>query len=511
VKLLRWHASPLASTPTAVLDAPPVEVPTDARPDARITAPSFHGVRTGARAMRRRLASARVRILAWVVLLLVVAGAAALLVQRRVLLGELHEEVDSALVQEVEEIRVLAAGRDPRTSELFNGNVTAIFDTFLRRNIPHEGETLLAIVSGRPYLETRGAYSLGADEELVARWSGLTSTQRGKLSTPAGPVRYMAVPLASGSDTKGVFVVANFLETEYDEINRVTQVVVYGTVLVLAIGIAWVLAGRVLAPVREVTETAKELTGTDLNRRIAVPDSEDEIAELARTFNLMLDRLEAAFRQQRDFLDDAGHELRTPITIIRGHLELEGLDEAERRVTRAVIRDELDRMARMVDDLLVLARAEQPDFLDRTAFDLDLLTGELFTKASALAERDWRLVSTGHGIVVADRHRLTQAMVNLLDNAARHSAPPAPIELGSEMRNGEVRLWVRDHGPGIRPGDRDRIFERFARGNGGRGSGGTAGLGLAIVRAIADAHGGRVELDTWLEDGTTFTVVVPVG
>src|SRR5690606_16881007 len=109
---------------------------------------------------------------------------------------------------------------------------------------------------------------------------------------------------------------------------------------------AWVAAGRVLAPVRVITDTARELSESDLRRRIPVPDSDDEIARLARTFNAMLDRLAAAFANQRQFLDDAGHELRTPITIIRGHLELETDDPDERRATRAVILDELDRMAR---------------------------------------------------------------------------------------------------------------------------------------------------------------------
>ena len=169
-------------------------------------------------------------------------------------------------------------------------------------------------------------------------------------------------PLADASGTRGVFVVANFLRQEREEIDHATRVgvAVYASVLVLAVAVTWLVAGRVLAPVRMVTEAAKELTESDLSRRIPIGRAHDEIAELARAFNSMLDRLERAFRNQREFLDDAGHELRTPITIIRGHVEVEGDDPDERGVTRGVVLDELDRMGRIVDDLLVLAQAEQP-------------------------------------------------------------------------------------------------------------------------------------------------------
>jgi signal transduction histidine kinase len=458
-----------------------------------------------------RLVSARLRILGWVLLLLALAGTAALLLQRRVLIEGLDDEIERGLVQEAEEVRVLAGGRNPQTGQPFGGDAAAVFDTFLRRNIPGEGETLLTFVDGRPYKATAGPYRLDQDPGLVRRWAGLTDSDLGEVSTPAGVVRYLAVPLADEQGTRGVFVVANFVRQERDEIDRTTQVgaVVYGSVLLMAVALAWFVAGRVLAPVRAVTETAKQATETDLSRRIPVPAADDEIAELARTFNSMLGRLERAFQDQRDFLNDAGHELRTPITIIRGHVELQGDDPSERRETRAIVLDELDRMARIVDDLLVLARAEEPDFLRRETVDLDVLTGELLAKAGALADRDWRLAATGHGALVADRQRLTQAVMNLLDNAARHSGPGSPIELGSALVGGEARLWVRDNGPGVAPEDHERIFGRFARARHGHGQAGAAGLGLAIVRAVAEAHGGRVDLESRPGAGATFTITIP--
>jgi two-component system, OmpR family, sensor kinase len=460
----------------------------------------------------RRVASARLRILAWLVLLLVLAGAGALVLQRRLLVQQHDDEVALGLRQEVEELRALAAGRDPSTGRPFEGDIAAIFETFLRRNLPHEGEVLLTFIDDAVFSTTPapGDYRLDRDPNFE-RLSTITRTHRGDARTPEGPVRYLAVPLADDGGPRGVFVVVNFLRAERQEIDRATQIgaLVYGSVLVIAIGLAWLIAGRVLAPVRAITAAAREVTETDLGRRIPVPASRDEIAELARTFNAMIARLDGAFRQQREFLDDAGHELRTPITIVRGHLELEGEDPAERDATRALMLDELDRMARIVDDLLVLARAEQPDFLQREDVDLDLLTGELLSKATALGDREWRLAATGHGIVVADRQRITQAVMNLLDNAVRHTQPGEAVELGSEIKDGAAHLWVRDHGPGVAPHDQERIFERFTHGRHNHRHAGSAGLGLAIVRAIAEAHGGRVKLDDTPGGGATFRMTIP--
>ena len=234
----------------------------------------------------------------------------------------------------------------------------------------------------------------------------------------------------------------------------------------------------------------------------------DEIAELGRTFNGMLDRLEIAFADQKDFLTDVSHELRTPITVIRGHLETLGDSPREREEAIAVIQDELDRMSRYVDDLLLLAKAPRPDFLRTGPIDLDLFTHDLFAKARSLGDRDWRLDGTGVGIVVADQQRLTQAVMNLADNAVRHTRDGDAIWLGSSLVGDQARLWVRDEGPGVDPADRERIFDRYERGDSAEPAT-AAGLGLSIVDAIAEAHGGRVELDSRLGLGSTFTIVLP--
>lgn len=450
--------------------------------------------------------------------LLVMAGGATVVVQRRVLLQQFDREVHQELRQEVEEIRDLATGRDPATGRPFDGDLVAVFNTFLDRNIPAEGEVLVTFIDGELFRVTptppwAAPYEVHNDPLLVARWATLAVEEQGEASTPAGALRFVAVPLPDTGGTPGVFVVANLVLAEQEEISRAVRVgaAAYSAILVVAIGLAWLVAGRVLAPVRMITDAAKLSSESDLSRRIAVPAGDDELTELALTFNAMLARLDGAFRNQRAFLDDAGHELRTPITIIRGHLEVESDNAEDRRATRALVLDELDGMANIVNDLLLLARAEQPDVLRVEEVDLDIFTAELLGKATALADRDWRVVATGHGVMRGDRHRLTRAMVNLLDNAARHTPPGACIEIGSALAGDEVRLWVRDYGPGVPPEAQERIFERFARTHDGHRVAGSAGLGLAIVRAVATAHGGRAELQSRPGAGSTFTIVIPGG
>ncbi len=197
----------------------------------------------------------------------------------------------------------------------------------------------------------------------------------------------------------------------------------------------------------------------------------------------MLDRLESAFAAQRQFLDDAGHELRTPITIVRGHLELMGDDPAEREETMALVMDELDRMARIVNDVMVLARSERPDFLNYEAVDVAALTQEVAAKAQALAPRRWSVERAGRGVIVADRQRLTQALVQLAQNAVQHTGEGDAIILASSVADGRARFTVRDTGPGVPVQERERVFERFARGSGERRARGPASASRSSARS----------------------------
>jgi signal transduction histidine kinase len=444
--------------------------------------------------------------------LLAIAVVASVLVARQLLLVRLEERIDHELAQEVSELRILARGRDPRTGQRFGVDVRRIFQVFLQRNVPARNEVILTYVDGQPYERSRTLrappYRLERDQRLTARWGTLEQADEGEISTPGGRVMYRAVPVRIAGARPATFVVAVFRDPEEDELNDAITALGGVGLAVLLVGsvLAWRLAGGVLGPVRAVTSTARSISETSLERRIPEQGS-DEIAQLAATFNEMLDRLERAFGAQRQFLDEAGHELRTPLTIIRGHLELLPDDPAARRRTHELVVDEVKRMGRLVDDLIVLAQSDEPDFLHLEPVDVGALTNDLHAKVRGLGDRHWQVDALGRGIIVADGQRLTQAVVQLAKNAVEHTEEGAEIGLGSNVSQGGARFWVRDTGSGVASEDRERIFERFERGSNANREG--TGLGLAIVTAIARAHGGRAELERSEDAGATFSITVP--
>lgn len=424
----------------------------------------------------------------------------------------LGERIDDALQHEVAKLRRLAEEVDPATGQPFAGDVHALFTTFFERNAPSHGEVMLTFVDGTPFLRSGQGpeYRLDRDPELISRWGSITQPERDALNTPAGKVEYLAVPLRRGAEVLGVFVVAQFRDLQTGPFRDAVIAAATVGIAVLLLGslLAWFVADRVLLGVRKVTGTAQSISESDLTRRIQL-SGHDELAELARTFNSMLDRLENAFASQQRFLDDAGHELKTPITIVRGHLELLEDDPQERAETVALVTDELDRMNRMVSELLLLAKAQRPDFLHLETVEISDLFDELFAKAGVLANRSWLLEGDRQGSLLADRQRLTEAMMELATNAVHHTNEGGIIALGATVKGHEARLWVRDRGIGIAPADQATLFERFERGTAGRRSDG-AGLGLSIVRAIAQAHGGNAEVDSVPGEGALFTIVLPV-
>jgi two-component system OmpR family sensor kinase len=451
------------------------------------------------------------RILGWYVGVLAIAFVAAILLQRGFLLEQASGDANRALNEEASSLRLLAAGLDPATGQPFGGDVAAIFDIFLARNVPLDGEGVVTIMGGQPYKSDIGGARLAASP-LMGDWLGIEETvQREVEAGELGRVRYLAVPLKYEGNTVGVFVSAMFMDGKLGAVDAVVRLglLVYGSIFVLGSVFAWIAAGRVLRPLRTLTETAESISETDWSRRIPV-EGNDELAILGRTFNSMLDRLEATFATQRRFLDDAGHELRTPITVIRGNLELMEDDPEERRQTIDLVTDELDRMARIVDDLLDLAKAERPDFLRLLPLDLAELTRDLAAKGDSLGSRLWDVEEVGDVALMADRQRITQAVMNLMRNALEYTPDGTRVAVGSRVSGDTAWIWVKDAGPGIPLEDRERLFERFSRGVGGRRSGSGAGLGLAIVKSIAEAHGGRVELETAVGLGSTFTLVLPV-
>ncbi|MBB5081050.1 sensor histidine kinase [Nonomuraea endophytica] len=419
-----------------------------------------------------------------------------------VLLTRVDERIAAEFKHEYEELRGYAA--KPPTSDLED-----LLVGYLQVNVADRWEMFFTVVDGQPLHKGRAESPAPLDEDaaLVARVAEAQRPETGEWPSKAGEVRYVSIPIQiKGDPRQGHFVIAIFYEHHRQEVVDAVRVLAFTSLAALAMAGAagWFVAGRVLAPVRMVRQAAEHISdSSDLTRRLDVVGN-DDVAALARTFNHMLDRLQRAFEVQREFVDDAGHELRTPITVIRGHLELMGDDPAEREETLALVTDELNRMNRIVDDLLTLAKSEQPGFLSLEEVELADLTVSVIAKARALGERDWRVDEVAEARIVADRQRLTQALMQLAANAVRHTQEGALVAAGSAVDGDRVRLWVRDGGPGVRPEDRERIFQRFVRA-GSRSHQG-AGLGLSIVRSIAEAHGGRV----WVEDGARFVIELQV-
>jgi signal transduction histidine kinase len=428
---------------------------------------------------------------------------------RQVLSVRLEERSKQILVQEMKEFRELL--------QEYRGfgccEIESLFDDFLSRNIPVDGEFMVTFLDGKFYKSSPTALpkELVRDQKLLKRWATVAKPEQGLKVTPYDTIRYFVLPVNLEGQKPGVFVVLHSTASELQKLDEVTVVMVLVKLLILVVAavVIWAVGGRLLRPLRLLTATAHSISGSNVRERIAVQGS-DDIAELSITFNAMLDRLEAAFTSQRNFINDAGHELRTPITIIRGHLELLGDDPEEQKETLAIVTDELDRMSRLVNDLLLLAKAERPDFLNLETVDVEVFTEELFAKAKALGDRYWYIESQALCRLIVDRQRLTQAMMNLAQNAVQHTKPQDAIFLGSSVRNNEVIFWVRDTGEGIPPAEKQRIFERFARVTNTRRRSEGYGLGLAIVKAIVEAHEGRVELQSELGKGTIFWLILPI-
>ena len=462
---------------------------------------------------RQMLGEARTRILIWYLLLMALSSAASVLAVRQILFTRLEERVEQSLYQEVEEFRQLRQGKNPETGQPFGDDIVAIFDVFLARNIPEDNEYLLAIVEGELYEASSLALPAALQPEggLIDQWSTLLQREQDSVNTVSGTVLYLADPISATGQVGGVFVVAHMISRDRAEVIESVLIIAQVSLVVLAIAswLAWFAAGKVLAPLRLLSHTARSITESNLTERIPLGGAAGDIAELTCTFNDMLDRIEGTFNSQRQLLNDVGHELRTPITIIRGHLELMGTSPQDQQETLGIVIDELDRMSRFIDELVLLAKAERPDFLFPEAIDLTAFTEELFAKVTALGDRRWQLEAVGSGPLVGDRQRLTEAVINLAQNATQHTAPGETIALGSRCHDNQVQIWVRDTGEGIEPVDQGLIFQRFVRGRSRYGRSEGSGLGLAIVQAIAQAHGGTVHLSSQPDRGSVFTLVLP--
>ncbi|MFE6285332.1 sensor histidine kinase [Streptomyces sp. NPDC057877] len=291
---------------------------------------------------------------------------------------------------------------------------------------------------------------------------------------------------------------------------------VLGVLAVASPVIGWILSGRALRPVRAISRTAADIQATDLSQRIRLTGPKDELRELADTIDSMLDRLDEAFRAQRQLIDDASHELRSPLAIIRANLDAvltaEDSDEAERRAAAHGVDRATTRMTRLVEDLLATARRSAPALADADV-DLAAAAGEACEEYAPLAaERGLTLQRrlTPGLTVIGDHDALRRSVGNLLSNAVRLAPPGTRITVTAGRSGGWLWTAVRDEGPGILDDDQTRVFDRFWRARPGSGNRDRhAGLGLAIVRQIVESHGGQVRLFSRVGEGSTFVLWFP--
>jgi heavy metal sensor kinase len=288
-------------------------------------------------------------------------------------------------------------------------------------------------------------------------------------------------------------------------------------VLLVSIASGLFLAGRALNPIDAITRTAAQIGAQDLGRRLGLSGN-DEVGRLAATFDGMLDRLDHAFQQQRQFTADASHELRTPLSMLMSRIDI-ALERtrtpSQYTETLRSMREDVAELSRLISELLMLARAEAgQEPLARDELDLAELASGVTTSMEPLASaRDIQLVSTHNGSapveVEGDETRLMQLVINLVDNAIKYTPPGGMVTVATRNEPGWAIVEVNDTGPGIQPQLRERIFERFYRVDAARSRGAGAGLGLAIARWIAEAHGGEIKVSNRQTGGSSFLVQLP--
>jgi two-component system, OmpR family, sensor kinase len=458
-----------------------------------------------------RRSSLRWRLVAWVIGVMLVALAIVFVVVYQQTGSQLRSQVDDDVREDLGQLVDTAHSLRPAGPDQL---VTQLRHYVQAQPYNASSSLLFAIVDGHGpvsnHLELFGAAKRDHGETIAEQRQENREGQallHGRLGLRTAPVPDGGtVRLAERVVTIAGVRVRLGAGESLELVTRAQRSVARAFLIAGALGLALVLIASYLAgaavsaPLRRMARVATRVDDGDLEPRMSPPPSAaSEIRVLAESFNHMLDRLEVAFEHQRDFVADASHELRTPLTVISGQLEVLAAQDRPtpdeiRRVQR-LVGAEITRISRMVDDMLLLARAEQRDFLHPSTIELPSFIADLWTTTTAGRQRRLELAPIPAGTLQADPDRLTQALRNLIDNAITHTSPPDGLVAlqTTVLPGGACRFTVIDDGPGIPAGERDRIFERFHRTDEARAriAGGT-GLGLAIVQAIAAAHGGSV-------------------
>jgi signal transduction histidine kinase len=366
------------------------------------------------------------------------------------------------------------------------------------------------------------------DTSLPLSPKGLSAVQNGTgwfetAQVEDQPVLIYSQPSTAQDGTVEIVQVAFPIAQPEQSLRTLRTILVIGCSLVImaAFAIGWALAGTVLRPIHRITLTAQAIGAEhDLRRRVQHSGPNDEVGQLAITFNAMLAELESAYRQleqtldsQRRFVADASHELRTPLTTIRGNIELlrrePPIDAKERADVLADTKDEVDRLIRLVHELLVLARADAGQALHREPLPVKPLLEDVCRQFRLLApQRTILCESLPDAQVLGDRDTLKQVFLILLDNAIMHTSPGATVGMTAVVAEGRVAISVRDNGAGIAPDVLPHIFERFYRSQVSRSGIGT-GLGLSIAKELVEAQEGTISVESKIGQGSVFTVTLP--
>ncbi|MFP3462004.1 HAMP domain-containing sensor histidine kinase [Arthrobacter globiformis] len=491
-------------------------------------------------ALRTEVHSVRFRLLATLLVFmavgLFVAGAATHAAQ----LKSLNDRVNAELLVPRQNLDELAKHGSPNHGGAAYASLHDLFTTYLRNGAPGGYESVMTMVRGGNIILPKAPQATNlrtaAVTDHVWDWSSPGHTVMRDLDIDGRQVRLAITSVSlAGSQAQGLLIASSEIGAQRAEVfaSMWTFALASLATLVLTGLVGWLVTGRLLRPVTRLREATEATTFEDLTKRVEVPDSSDDVAQLAMNFNRMLERLESGSDNQRRFVHDASHELRTPMTIIRGYLELlRAGDPEDVDQTRMLLLDELDRMQVLVDDLLILARSGRPDFVTPAWVEADDLLEDVLNRVRVLGERQWHLDAKPGGLIRADRRRLTQALEQLAANAVKHTAESDRISVGgawvvnddgapqggravvvrelADPASRELEIWVSDTGTGIPAGDHERIFERFGRGSNSAASEGS-GLGLSIVKAIAEAHGGTVLLESEEGKGSRFVIRIPSG
>ena len=436
--------------------------------------------------------------------LLVVAGVALQLTR-----AHLAAELDRRLTAMVDSFRAGPARQIQRPEEL----APAARQWIGRTPVPEDQVVAVATGDGS-VLSSAG----GIELDRIEGWNTLMSSDEARfwnMTGPDGDVRAVTTPLLVGDVPAGTLIVVGSRAGEGATLAGLLSGIAWASALGLVFAgvLGFAAVRRTMRPLRDMAgEVERIQRSDDLSRRVAGAGPPDEVGRLGAAFDDMLGRLDEAFRSQRRFLSDASHELRTPLQVARGQLEFleEGLRGAEARRSLAVATEELERMRRIVDDLLLLARLDEGMPLARDPVEVELVVREALLRGMLLSRREHR-VDVEEGLyALADPDRLLQVLTNLMTNAVKHGGDEATVVMTARRAGDRVRIDVTDDGPGIAPEELPHVFERLYRGSRARTESPTgAGLGLAIAASLTRAMGGDIGVESNPGEGTTFTVWLP--